>query len=69
MLVEIEQGRVNCTIGVLHAVAHALDVSLSQLAAAACLHGPARTSTHEERAPLGAGGNQVLNGSSSDMCC
>jgi transcriptional regulator with XRE-family HTH domain len=35
MLIEVEQGRVNCTIGVLHAIAHAVGVPLGQLAQAA----------------------------------
>lgn len=49
MLVEIEQGRVNCTIGVLHAIAHAVGVPLSHLAAAACAHDSARGLTLKER--------------------
>ncbi|WP_112637740.1 helix-turn-helix domain-containing protein [Micromonospora saelicesensis] len=36
MLVEVEQGRINCTIGVLHGIAHAVDVPLGALAQAAC---------------------------------
>lgn len=36
MLVEIEQGRVNCTIGVLHAIAHAVAMPLGELAQASC---------------------------------
>jgi len=40
MLIEIEQGRVNCTIGVLHAIAHAVNVPLGRLAQAACADGP-----------------------------
>jgi transcriptional regulator with XRE-family HTH domain len=36
MIIEIEQGRVNCTIGVLHALAHAAGVPLGRLAHNAC---------------------------------
>ncbi|MET8351456.1 helix-turn-helix transcriptional regulator [Micromonospora sp. NPDC005206] len=36
MLVEVEQGRKNCSIGVLHAIAHAVNVPLGDLAQAAC---------------------------------
>ena len=38
MLVEVEQGRVNCTVGVLHAIAHAVSIPMGRLAEAACGH-------------------------------
>jgi putative transcriptional regulator len=38
MLVEVEQGRVNCTIGVLHAIAHAVNTPVGRLAETACAH-------------------------------
>lgn len=36
MLIEIEQGRINSSIGILHAIAHAVDVPLGDLAGTAC---------------------------------
>ncbi|MFJ5668488.1 helix-turn-helix domain-containing protein [Micromonospora chalcea] len=36
MLVEVEGGRINCTIGVLHGIAHGVGVPLGDLAQAAC---------------------------------
>ncbi|MBQ0990714.1 helix-turn-helix transcriptional regulator [Micromonospora sp. H61] len=39
MLTEVEQGRINPSIGVLHAIAHAVDVPLGELASAACTDG------------------------------
>ncbi|WP_433317936.1 helix-turn-helix domain-containing protein [Micromonospora chersina] len=42
MLVDVEHGRKNCTIGVLHAIAHAVDVPLGALAQAACTDGSAK---------------------------
>ncbi|MEV4404569.1 helix-turn-helix transcriptional regulator [Actinoplanes sp. NPDC049598] len=38
MLVEVEAGRINCTVGVLHAISHGVGVALPDLVRAACPH-------------------------------
>ncbi|MGX7670392.1 helix-turn-helix domain-containing protein [Plantactinospora sp. DSM 117369] len=45
MLVEIEQGQANSSIGVLHSIAHAVGLTLGELAQAACTDEPTIDST------------------------
>jgi hypothetical protein len=40
MLIEIEQGRANPTVRILHAIAHGADASMCQLVLAACTDHP-----------------------------